>query len=55
MSRLLRGKTSTQTVLKARQMRRPLTASEQILWEALCDSLIYPPYESHLSWFYDRV
>ncbi len=38
MSRLLRGKTSQTTVLKARQLRRPMTTSEQVLWEALRDS-----------------
>ena len=38
MSRPLRGKTSTQTVLKARRLRRPLTASELILWEVLRES-----------------
>ena len=38
MSRPLRGKTSTQTVLKARRLRRPLTASEQALWAALRDN-----------------
>ncbi len=32
-----RGKTSSQTVLRARQLRRPLTASEQVLWEVLRD------------------
>jgi very-short-patch-repair endonuclease len=38
MSRSLRGKTSTVTVLKACRLRHPLTASEQILWKALRDS-----------------
>jgi very-short-patch-repair endonuclease len=37
MSRPLRGETFTRTVLNARQLRRPLTASEQILWEAVRD------------------
>lgn len=35
MSRSLRGKTTAQTVLTARRLRRPLTGSEQALWEAL--------------------
>jgi very-short-patch-repair endonuclease len=38
MSRPLRGKASAQTVLKARRLRRPLTASEQALWATLRDN-----------------
>jgi very-short-patch-repair endonuclease len=38
MARPIRGKTSGQTVLKARRLRRPLTESEQVLWAALRDN-----------------
>lgn len=37
MARAMRGRTSTQTVLKARRLRRPLTDSEHVLWSALRD------------------
>jgi very-short-patch-repair endonuclease len=38
MAGAVRGRTSTQTVLTARRLRRPLTESEQVLWSALRDS-----------------
>jgi len=38
MARFVRGRTSAQTVVKARRLRSPLTGSEQVLWEALRDS-----------------
>ena len=38
MARAVRGRTSSQTVLTARRLRRQLTDSEQVLWSALRDS-----------------
>lgn len=39
-SRPLRGKTASRTVLTARQLRRQLTGTEQLLWSALRDSCL---------------
>jgi very-short-patch-repair endonuclease len=39
--RPVRGKTSSRTVLAARQLRNQLTKSEQILWEALRNSRLH--------------
>jgi very-short-patch-repair endonuclease len=41
MPRPVRGKTSTQAVLSARQLRSQLTGSEQELWSALRDSRLH--------------
>ena len=37
ISKRIRGKTSAKTVLAARDLRRKLTLTEQVLWEALRD------------------
>jgi adenine-specific DNA-methyltransferase len=39
--RSVRGKTSSQTVITARQLRGQLTDAEQILWSALRDSRLH--------------
>ncbi len=41
MARAVRGSASGQTVRTARQLRRRLTGSEQVLWSALRDSRLH--------------